>query len=371
MSTGRRGTPRLDISEHARRAEQLALFLSTQERYPSVYGPADEKALYVWWARERLLAERGELPGERARLYDGLCPSWRDRPGVVAFRVHAEQLQRFREQHDRFPRQGAGSAEASLYNWLTLQRERSRGDRLKASLQAILDEISPGWLADPVYPTSQECAEDLVAFVQRARRLPSSASDDREERRIASWLSRARRKAVRGALPADIVKTLEIGAPGWRSTSSDREWDANLGALALYIAANRRLPTAADVDAIALHQWLKRQREAHREGTLTADRQRALDHVSPGWSDSATSDTARAERVQALAAFRAAHGRWPARKAADVTERQLERWWREARSRAKAQTLRDETRLQLDATCPGWSDPLTAGRPRTGTGRPS
>ncbi|WP_395405665.1 helicase associated domain-containing protein (plasmid) [Arthrobacter sp. UC242_113] len=128
----------------------------------------------------------------------------------------------------------------------------------------------------------------LVAMVQSTGGYPSRASDDADERRLASWLERRRREAAAGTLAPAYREGLAVLAD-WqrapRAVADEARWQDRLATLARYRAdghdwPRHKAPAGEEHD---LGVWLHAQRQKARRGELEPDKARTLDEVLPGW----------------------------------------------------------------------------------------
>jgi Helicase associated domain len=136
-------------------------------------------------------------------------------------------------------------------------------------------------------------------------------------------------------------------------------WQVNYELLRAFVAATGRWPskTAREVGESRLGAWVGVQRQAKRNGRLTADRRAALHalgkHVD-GNLRRATSffgsvDEAWWINLDLLRSHVAATGRWPSMTARDVAERRLGAWVSAQRLSEKIGKLTAERRIALEA----------------------
>lgn len=132
---------------------------------------------------------------------------------------------------------------------------------------------------------------ELVEFVAREGRHPSTRAISPDERRLGRWLLRRRRDAAAGALLPTFRLALQA-LPGWETTpravSDESRWKERLLALADYRARGEDWPrhkeTAGDEEH-GLGVWLHTQRYKLRRGELAADHLAQLDETVPGWRE--------------------------------------------------------------------------------------
>jgi len=139
-------------------------------------------------------------------------------------------------------------------------------------------------------------------------------------------------------------------------------WTDSLEALARFVAERGRLPSSsAGADAErALAWWFARQRKrwtgSFAGRALTEDQVRRLDDALPGWRDPHMMRWNL--NARAVAAYRAATGAWPSKRAADPETARLGRWLHDQRAAAvnpdRPGRWSAERHAALDRLLPGW-----------------
>lgn len=236
----------------------------------------------------------------------------------------------------------------------TLPRTRSR-DHLKgwAAAQkrvnltvvqsAALDEVHPDWrrTADDKWRTNLAAVE---AFVAAHGRLPNQRERDGSGRAVGSWLNTQRA----GRAMTDYRRIeLNRALPGW-DTSLEAKWLAALDYVAAFHARNARMPSSTTDDEVErFHgRWIVAQRRAEN---LSPARQQALDSRLPAWRR--TLEDKWLERLEAVEAFFARHGKAPSSTSADPEEATLGIWWRHVK---KGKGTDPGRVAVLDARLPHW-----------------
>lgn len=228
-----------------------------------------------------------------------------------AWRRTALAVAAFRHAHGHWPRASttAPPEERTLGRWLARTRnafKAGRVGRITASEnRAFLDLNVPGWDGSTTPPGGRvrddrwyDTAAQVVAFRAESNRWPRDRADERDERRLGTWLTNTRHADRRGAawLTEDRTAWLDTHLTGWRGRAraahrprSDEAWHANLDALVAFDAEYGRLPSrstdADDPEHLRLARWLSNARSADRRGMawLTEDRRMALDKAMPQW----------------------------------------------------------------------------------------
>jgi hypothetical protein len=155
----------------------------------------------------------------------------------------------------------------------------------------------------------------------------------------------------------------EIGGQATRlKAARGFTWEQRADQLGEFYRTHARWPAARAADEVEafLGRWLKTERtraRGHQHAYMSTPKRRAyLDQAAPGWLRDAEGE--RFEKADRLGSFRAAHGRWPDRAAADGVEAFLGRWralqCKHAHGGPKAHRLTAELRAHLDRVAPGW-----------------
>jgi hypothetical protein len=139
-------------------------------------------------------------------------------------------------------------------------------------------------------------------------------------------------------------------------------WTRSLEQLVRFVSARGRLPSSSAQDEAerALAWWIARQRKrwtgSFAGHPLTADQVRLLDAALPGWQDPHM--VRWSLNARAVAAYRAATGAWPSKRAADPETARLGRWLPDQRAAAadpeRPGRWSAERRASLDRLLPGW-----------------
>jgi hypothetical protein len=140
--------------------------------------------------------------------------------------------------------------------------------------------------------------------------------------RLGAWMAQQRHRYRNGRLAPERIEALESAGITWEFTTRrlsldvTARWWARLDAVAAFAARTGSAPrvTDRDQDGFNLGDWLCRQREALADQRLTADQVAALDALPFTWRIADDSgrwrpdDEVFRQRVEALAAYAAAHG---------------------------------------------------------------
>jgi hypothetical protein len=318
------------------------------------------------------------LTTERRAYLDEVAPGWYD-DRTVAWQDNADALSMFLTEHHRLPHsRAADTSERHLRGWLSTQRSQASGGRdarlLTAARRKYLDRVAPGWLGERNATAWSKNADAVSAFHQAHGWWPSVGVPDALEKRIGQWLSTQRSQAS-GSRNAHLLTSvrhtyLDRVAPGWSDIHVRHDFEARVDALAAFHTAHGRKPNERSSDPVEARasKWLSKVRTQAR-GTwrahlFTSAHRAYLDRVAAWWSDGLDRDEQSRANTDALAVFRATHGRKPNSKSSDPVEARLGRFLVRVRVQARggqgADLLTPVRRAYLDQVTPWWSDGLDA-----------
>ena len=99
---------------------------------------------------------------------------------------------------------------------------------------------------------------------------------------LGLWCDTQRKRYKEGKLPIDREKDLER-IPGWCWDLLEQAFQEHLAQLAAYVEQHGKLPVSKiRVGGFSLGKWCATQRKFYKKGTLSADREKALEAIS-GW----------------------------------------------------------------------------------------
>lgn len=201
---------------------------------------------------------------------------------------------------------------------------------------------------------------DLDEFVRQNGRFPSKTSDG-PERSLATWLANQRQTHQNGALSEARQAALDTTLTSWKGRDHDAAWETHLNDVTAWRADRGRWPSAAgdNAEESRIGAWLAVQRTIAVRGTATAERIVKLDALLPDWSSVTIFDDNWTASLNAMAEYKAHHGRLPRQSATDAEVKLLAVWMSRQRSRAKDGTLTIARRAQLNELIVGWD--WTAG----------
>ena len=309
------------------RLASLRAFVAAHGRLP----PQSHHGLGVWVSSQRAAkkaADAGKALGKRMTPVRAAAleavPGWAWSADVEAlWEEKLAALRAFVAAHGRLPPQ---SHPSGLGKWVNHQREAKNATAagktraMMTPARAAALEAVPGWAWEVDQEALwQEKLSALRAYQAERGRLPLRSDPSG----LGKWVNTQRRakKAARAGRPVGERMTPQRAAaleavPGWAWDPHGAIWQEKLAALRAYVAAHGRGPPYGD--AAGLSVWVNSQRTAKKAveagrslgERMTMQRVAALESV-PGWAWEVDAEAAWEEKLSALRAYLAAHGRLP------------------------------------------------------------
>ncbi|KQO98760.1 helicase associated domain-containing protein [Leifsonia sp. Leaf264] len=281
------------------RVDELNRFVNDHGRLPnSQVGDTAEATLAKWCQAQRNRTEGrlGTMTDAEADALEAI-PGWywQAPDGSTVWKDRLAELQAFVLTHGDIPRRrGDTAAEKSLANWVRVQRAKKTNPETVGTLtveQSDALEVIPGWWWSG-QPTStfKSAADDLLAWVKSTGTFPKEYTTDKEERRLASFVTRYRDSFRAGTLGRPQAEQLEA-IPGWdwQIAPAEQWWDT-LISVAAWVTENGRIPRGKcdDETERKFGRWCEHARRAAKPGSastlkMTDTRRRALEAFIPGW----------------------------------------------------------------------------------------
>lgn len=174
--------------------------------------------------------------------------------------------------------------------WVNHQRTLYRQGRLPEDRIQLLASL-PHWAWSIPDAKWEEGLEHLrrYAAAHGHTRVPQRYVTE-DGYALGQWVATTRRHYTRGGLAPDRVACLEA-LPKWAWNTTEQAWFEMFDALQRFAADSGHIDIPNDLTAHGrdLKPWIRRQKTAHRRGTLDADRVQLLDQL-PGWSWGASNE---------------------------------------------------------------------------------
>ena len=195
-----------------------------------------------------------------------------------------QHLRRFveREGHSRIPVKQMELG-FRLGGWVHSQRQYYRKGSLSPDRIARLEAL-PGWVWTPFDAKWEHGYELASAYADEHGDADVPSKHRRGGFALGAWVSRQRSLHRQDRL-SDVRRLRLEGLKGWVwevSTGPRRSWERSLDVLKAFAAREGHARPLFDhrESGIALGNWVLRQRRLYREGTLSEDRQQALEAIA-------------------------------------------------------------------------------------------
>lgn len=240
--------------------------------------------LGAWVGTQRAQWESGRLGKSRIERMEQVPGwTWVSRRESAWERDYAK-LRLFVEEHGhaRVPTMHQQNG-FRLGGWVTQQRTTYSSGRMAPDRQQLL-EVLPGWIWgikdarwEQGYAALAKTAKEEGTAVLAARAV------DQDGFRVGQWCTIQRTAYKAGRISPEHIARLESLA-GWSWNRHDTAWETAFTKLLAWAGehGHARIPVRSHGKIDPLGQWVDAQRQANRNGTLTADRIHRLEAL-PGW----------------------------------------------------------------------------------------
>ncbi len=187
-----------------------------------------------------------------------------------------------RNGHARFPSSFTIGGQ-QLGSWVNTQRVSHGKGTLDADRERRLQDV-PGWTWDPFADQWEEGFGRLQDYVLRHGDASAPRSYTVDGYQLGVWVKSQRRNYAESTLAADRQRRLRE-LPGWTWDPYADQWNEGFNLLLDYVErqGDARVPASYTVDGYRLGRWVIKQRVAHSEENLEAERKRRLQKL-PGWT---------------------------------------------------------------------------------------
>jgi superfamily II DNA or RNA helicase len=240
-------------------------------------------SLGTWVQHQRTDYRTGMIGPDRAAALEAV-PSWVWNTKHVRWDQGFAALQRFsaREGHPRVPDLHYEDG-FPLGHWVRHQRQLHTRCELSRAREVRLVSID-GWAWDIDADSWERTYRLVKAFAAREghARVPTATVVDGV--RIGAWVANQRTAYMKGHFPDEKAARLEA-LPGWAWNAFDATWNANYEAVTTYLSRTgpTEVPKGTIEDGNRIGWWIGTQRQAYKQGLLSAERAERLEAL-PGWT---------------------------------------------------------------------------------------
>jgi len=227
-------------------------------------------------------------------------------------------------------------------------QRQAKSNGLLANARAADLEALPGWSWNPQADAWHDAFTRVNMWIAEHGTLPKQGGDDAAEASLAKWVNNQRQAALNGSLTEPRAAALE-SLPGWRWNLQTAGWNDYLARVKMWVTEHGRLPKqgSADVLEASLAIWMKHQRQAQSNGSLTNARVVALETWSD-WTWVPREDQWQAS-LSALQLWLSEHEHeMPQRNSENHAEAALATWADHQRSARQKGMLAEERSLALE-----------------------
>jgi len=214
-----------DKSSFEKRLEDLRDHFNATHQWPSETDPEERvQKLAKFLGRCRTAYRKGGLSQNHIDTFNSIEPSWTGRvtetPTARSFDESIEELKAFYLREKRWPSQKTENKETNrLGNFLSKNRTLYKNGELEQERLDAFNSVHPTWIGkagqgEPPTPF-EENLEKLREYFQDNARWPPEKTDDKEIRKIATFLKGKREDYSDGKLSQERMVALNSIHPTW------------------------------------------------------------------------------------------------------------------------------------------------------------
>lgn len=336
---------------------------------------SEDAKLARWLVTQRQSYRKGQLPRERADRLAKLGVAWTLRgQDHQLFRTgsHYQEYEQWWDEHFKNLQQWKSNnyfvpigEDETLRRWTITQRTDYRKGKLRADRRQRLEKIGFPWELQTVRDAKWDAMfARLVAFKKRFGH-PQVPLTWTENPKLAGWVGAQRGIHDAGKMRADRYERLTKIGLSWNvakevdrtalrlagSHYQEREdlWEKRFKALGKWKNKQSELTIQTD---FSVYRWLVRQRKAHRDGLMRADRQKRLEKLGFPMEAPDFKEPKWEKQLEELIAFKKRFGHFHVRK---TQHRELCDWVDRQRRRYQSGRLLPHRRRKLEAIGFTWT----------------
>jgi|GEM_PF-1654261 len=265
----------------------------------------------------RTQKNRGVLSEERIAKLDAIGFVWASaRKAEVkvgeesvseAWKNRFEELNAYKREHGDCDVPSKWDQNEPLANWVSMQRQLRKADKLVAGRVALLEEIGFSWRANDSKRSWDTRYAELVAFKNEHGHCDASTQDP-ENSSLGVWAANQRVNRKRGKLSPEQERLLSELGFSWQIGAIQKSWQDRYAELLAFRASHGHCDVSTrDDQNSSLGTWVANQRTNRKRGKLSPAQERLLTEIGFSWQvGSAQKDWD--EQYKALLAFRDIHG---------------------------------------------------------------
>ena len=195
--------------------------------------------------------------------------------------------------NNKLPSNGSkNKEEKQLGDWCALRRQHKKKNKLNEDKIKLLEQLN-GWywiennINRQLPKTFEETYEILKIWIQNNKKIPSYASKNDEEKRLATWCCKKRLDKEENKLDNTQIKLLEE-INGWYWTENNnrkpKTFEETYEILKVWIENNKKFPSYAskNIEEKHLSAWCCKKRLDKKENKLNDDIIKKLEEIN-GW----------------------------------------------------------------------------------------
>ena len=254
---------------------------------PQSFRCEDGYRLGGWVSSVRSDYRSGDLSVERQARLMGL-PGWTWSPRDSKWEEGFRRIEEFARLHGHTrvvrPRRGEVDNGGGLGTWVQSQRSRYARGTLEADRIARLNGLPGGFAWDVNAELWEDNYRRLSEFAAEHGHCSPTKSTVAEGQKLGAWVNLQRAMRNKGKLRPDLVERLNE-LPGWVWSVNDAKWEEGFRHLLDYVEefGTTSIHPKFRYRDYSLGTWVHKQRDAKKNGRLSAEKIRRLEDIG-SWS---------------------------------------------------------------------------------------
>jgi len=260
-------------------------FVNENERFPSNHSEnKEEEKLGNWISHQKQDYKKGILLKNRVNSLN-LIKGWKweeDKEGK--WDKNKNQVEEFVNKNKRFPsNHSKNKEEKRLGSWINQQKINYKKNHLSEDRIKSLNSLSSWEWEDNKW---NKTIIQVKEFVNEKKRFPYQKSENKEEKKLGSWIGTQRQKYKKSILLKNRVNLLNL-IKGWKWEEDKKgKWDKTIIQVKEFVNEKKRFPSISskNKEEKRLGNWISHQRQCYKkkEKRMTKERTKSLESI-PCW----------------------------------------------------------------------------------------
>jgi len=329
--------------------ELVKQWIQINKKIPSAdSNDPQEKQFGKWCSHQRENKKKEKLSDERINKLELLDGWFWDQDNL--FNDSYELIKQWITINKKLPSKCSKDPQEKQFGrWCSHKRDDKKKKKLLDIKIKKLETLT-GWIWEQKDPFDDHY-DELKQFIEVHKKMPSTGSENPQEKQLCSWCSHKREDKKKGKLTDAKTKKLEK-IEGWYWINETiniivKSFDDSYDQLKQWIEINKKIPStnSKDPHEKQLGIWCSTQRTNKKKGKLLDDKIKKLEEITKWYWEQEDSFE---DSYEKLKQFIVINKKLPSRTSIDQEEKQLGKWCSRKREDNKKGILINERIKKLE-----------------------